>query len=128
MSGQEPLWSELNRYGRAGARLAAAEAARDAALQQVAEHTPSLWLHQAVGAVQLLAGERQYFTTDDVWDLLDSAPPEPRALGAVMREQARAGLIVATDRTQKSRRVECHARPVRVWRSLVHGAAMSEAA
>jgi len=42
-------------------------------------------------------------------------------MGAVMRAAARRGLIVKTDRVVNSRRAECHARPVAVWRSLVEG-------
>jgi hypothetical protein len=46
------------------------------------------------------------------------APHEPRALGALMREAARNGLIEATDRVRPSERPQCHMNPKRVWRSL----------
>lgn len=49
----------------------------------------------------------------------DARTHEPRALGALMREAARAGDIEATDAWALSERVACHRRPLRVWRSLL---------
>jgi hypothetical protein len=60
-------------------------------------------------------------TTDDLWAAGLERPREPRAAGAVMTEAARRKWCVATDRTRKSARKACHARPVRVWASLVYG-------
>jgi len=67
-----------------------------------------------------LASERQRFTTDEVWARLDPdmRTHEPRAMGAMMRQAAKAGLITATDGYEQSTRPECHARPVRVWQSV----------
>lgn len=73
-----------------------------------------------------LARNYPEFTADDVWKLLEpseASTHEPRAMGAVMQAAARDHLIEATDRTTQSSLARRHARPVRVWRSLVLGAA-----
>ena len=91
--------------------------ARDQAIAQVEAHAPERWLQRAHDTVQLVALARFDFTTDHVWDALgEDRPPEPRALGAVMKGMARDGLIRATGEYRKSVRVDCHARPVAVWR------------
>lgn len=57
------------------------------------------------------------FTTDDLWR--DRAKvSEPRAMGAAIRDAARAGLIESTRKYVPSWRSECHARPILVWRRL----------
>jgi hypothetical protein len=47
------------------------------------------------------------------------APHEPRALGAMMVQASRDGIISATDRTRNSLRPVCHSNPKRVWKSNV---------
>ena len=77
------------------------------------------WRIEAEEAVVTLAKRLPEFTTDEVWDLIEAAPPsEPRALGHVMTAMAARGWIRATDRVRKSRRPECHSRPVQIWESL----------
>jgi hypothetical protein len=96
------------------------EEARDEAIAQVGKNAPADWFERALEAIARIAALNFYLTTDDVWDKVDS-PPEPRAMGAVMEKARRRGLIKPTDRTQKSRRRECHARPLRVWTSMIYG-------
>lgn len=97
----------------------AALEARDEALGRVEANADERWKAEALAAVRHLARMLPEFTTDDVWARLgDSYPHEPRALGAVMKTAAAAGLIEPTDRIRTSHRPECHARPVRVWRSI----------
>jgi hypothetical protein len=100
-----------------------AESARDEAIAQVEANADREWKTAALGAVRWLAANRVEFTSDDVWRLLPdqsaATTHEPRALGAVMRKAARDGLVRKTDRVVNSTRVECHARPVAVWQSLV---------
>lgn len=99
-------------------RIHEEEAARDAAIARAGDNAAT-WVERAEAAVCRLAGMRGEFTTDEVWaELGDDAPPEPRAMGAVMRALAGVGVIEATDRTRESVRPGCHRRPVRVWRSL----------
>lgn len=60
----------------------------------------------------------QSFTTDYLWEQVESAPNEPRAMGAVMTRARRKGLVISTGNYIKSRRPECHARPVMIWRRI----------
>lgn len=92
-------------------------AARDEAIDRAGQAAPVEWLDAALVVVDRLARTLSEFTTDDVWDALTTRPPEPRALGAVMTRAKAAGLAVPTDRTRQSRRAECHARPLRIWKA-----------
>lgn len=99
--------------------LFAAEAARDVAIRKV-EYGKEDFVKVALEVVQEIAATREEFTTDALWDELERreipVPPEARVLGAVMRKASRLGIAVPTGRTRKSRRPECHARPMQVWR------------
>jgi hypothetical protein len=88
---------------------------RDAAISRVRGATPSDWRNLAMQAVKRLAEVGEPFTTDEVWHLLPFAPPEPRALGAVMKDCAARNLIHVTGHWRPSRRPEAHARPVAEW-------------
>lgn len=91
---------------------------RDAAIDRVGASAPEDWMRRAVRAVEKVAAVNEEFTTDALWDLIEP-PREPRAMGAVMVEAAKSKLCEATERTRKSKRKECHNRPLRIWRSLV---------
>lgn len=78
------------------------------------------WVKAAETIVLRLAGQRENFTTDDVWEAGLPRPREARALGAVMQRMARLDVIEATGRVVPSRWRACHTRPVMVWRSLVY--------
>ena len=90
------------------ATLFDAEEARDQAIGRV-ERGAGEWVQRARDVVTLVALARFDFTTDEVWD----------ALGAVMKAMARDGVIRATGEYRKSARVDCHARPVAVWRHVL---------
>lgn len=97
----------------------AAEASRDAAIEAVGDAAPEAWKVSARALVMELAMSGRTFTADDVWDLLHQrkapAPPEPRALGAVVLAVAREGKIVGTGNYVASKIPNRHARPVREW-------------
>lgn len=80
------------------------------------------WLARATSALGTLVHRGRPFTTDDVWELLDTwavpAPREPRAMGAVTRAAARDKRIVKTTEYVNSTRPGCHARPIPVWRPV----------
>jgi hypothetical protein len=96
-----------------------AEEARDEALARAAFGAGD-WIGRARVAVERVAVTRFDFTSDEVWDLLgEDRPDEPRALGSVMKAMARDGLIRQTGQYRKSGRVDCHARPVAVWRIVL---------
>ena len=100
--------------------VAAGITARDKAIAQVEANADPTWKTQARNAIRWLVRSRLEFTTDDVWqemaDRRYELPREPRAIGALMVEAAREGLIEATDRYVPSARPDCHRRPVKVWR------------
>lgn len=89
------------------------------AVQRAADHADTDWLRDAARAVRTLAAQREPFTTDDVWALLNATSTatthEPRALGAVIRQAQRDELIRTTGEWRKSTRPECHTRPCAVW-------------
>lgn len=99
-----------------------AEQARDRALVQVDSNANGDWKRQARACVLELCISRQEFTTDAVWALLErrgARTHEPRALGAVMRHAVGEEWCAPTGRYHPSVRVDCHARPLQIWRSLI---------
>jgi hypothetical protein len=98
------------------------EANKADAMQRVWDHANDHWKQLAYEAVQQLARTRQWFTTDDVWQVLatsDAATHEHRAMGAVMRRAAKAGLIAKTDRVLPTTRPCANCRPVAIWHSAL---------
>lgn len=97
--------------------------ARDEAMARVDEHAEEEWKRAALDAIEAVATWRDEFTTDAVWWMLDHSGAgdarEARVMGPLMTEAARRGWIARTDRTHNSVRVECHANPKRVWKSLL---------
>lgn len=87
--------------------------ALEAALAQVEASAPEDWKNAATAVLARLAATGRPFTTDDVWAALPQ-PPEPRALGALMRHASRAGKIRRVG-WRESVRPECHQRPVAMW-------------
>ena len=90
---------------------------RDEALATVEAHADTSWRALAVATIRRLA-DAGPFTADDVWEALrasGAATHEPRALGALIINTARAGLIVGTGRYFPSRLPQRHARPVKEW-------------
>ena len=102
-------------------RIEEGERRRDTAIDRVERGASDEWVSEAEAIVRAIIATLPEFTTDDVWDALERrgipSPREPRALGAVIRRFALMGACENTDRVQKSRRPECHRRPVAVWRS-----------
>lgn len=78
-------------------QVTADRAATAEALDRVERGSDATWVAAANSAVDDLAHAGKPFTTDDVWDLLAdrrvAEPREPRALGPVMKDAARAGRI-----------------------------------
>jgi hypothetical protein len=99
-----------------------AEQAADEAIARVGSNADPGWVRSALDAVRSIALTRSRFTTDDVWELLErrgvQATHEPRALGAVIRMASKKGIIRSTGEYVKSKRVECHSRPVMVWEAI----------
>ena len=91
-----------------------------AAIAAASAKADRAWLRAAMAAVRHLATVLDEFTTDHVWACLpnDVRTHEPRAMGAVMRDAMKEGVIAPLDRYEMSTRPACHCRPVRVWKSL----------
>lgn len=101
---------------------ATGEQRRDSAIERVA--TPALsaaFILCVVGLVRSMPVGLE-FTTDDVWEIAAKrswiVPAEPRAIGAAIVRASKEGLIASTGAYQKSRRPDCHARPVAIWRRV----------
>ena len=99
--------------------------ARERAISQVDSRVDSRWKQAALSAIWRIADRWPTLTTDNVWLLLADSewshlPIDPRAMGAIMREAQRRGWIAPTAEWKASVRVVNHARPIRVWRSLIH--------
>lgn len=117
MSGpNDPLHPEWNLDAMRQGELFKADGMRRAE-----EHAPVSWRGWAELAVRWVALRRPEFTTDPVWSVLEAwdveAPPEPRALGPLMKAACGWRWCAPTERTSLSVRPECHRRPIRVYRS-----------
>tara|TARA_R110000765_G_scaffold82683_1_gene160975 strand:+ start:991 stop:1341 length:351 start_codon:yes stop_codon:yes gene_type:complete len=100
-------------FGDAGSKAAKVEA-----VNRVERNADDEWMEAAFRVVVAVSKARSEFTTDSVWRNMDFAPHEPRAMGAVMRRAARAGLCAKTDRVVESKKISNHRRPIAIWRSL----------
>lgn len=118
MNDQEPLFDADTRPPHQRSGFAEAQAARDAALEQVEEHADPEWKTQALDAVFRTALQLSEFISDDVWSVgrLESTR-EDRALGPVFLVAARKGWIEKTDRVRPSKR--SHLSGKTVWKSLL---------
>lgn len=92
---------------------------RDLALKRVEAHTDKNWAAQALFAIIRLAQTREKFTGADVWESGLDKPDEPRRLGPILLKAAELGFIRPTKQYRESSMKMQHARPLRVWRSLV---------
>jgi hypothetical protein len=102
---------------------------RDAALERVDRNAVPEWKIAALEAVTAAARARPEFIVDEVWRFLPADVPGPRegrAMGPVMLQARRDGVITATDRFQPSERVTSHRVPRRVWRSCVYNDCQEE--
>jgi hypothetical protein len=97
---------------------------RDEAVVQV-QKASAVWRSFADRALDEVAHDHHLLTTDEVWDLLASrgvpSPTEPRAMGPVMLKGVRRGVLRPTDQLRLSKMPQNHARPQRVYESLVQG-------
>lgn len=92
------------------------EAARDKAIENL-DAAYDEWVDSVMNIIESIP-IHQTFTTDYLWENVETIPNEPRAMGAAMARAGRQALASPTGRYVKSRRPECHARPVMVWRRV----------
>ena len=100
--------------------------ARDAALQQVEQAANGAWKAIAYSALQRLARMPAPFTADDLTDLMETLyvlPPathDNRALGAILTQAKRKGLIRAVGYC-RSQRPGNQAGPRNIWIGVGEG-------
>lgn len=95
-------------------------AAADRAINQAGQHADPDWYDAAILAVRQCARQHHEFTTDELWQTLETwghSTHEPRAMGAVMRQAKRDGIARPTGNYRQSTRGVNHARPVAIWRA-----------
>ena len=73
------------------------------------------FLNHAITQIRELASERQTFSSDDLYPLLEVEPDDPNQVGAAFREAARLGIIQSTDNYVRSKRREAKGRRISVW-------------
>jgi hypothetical protein len=88
------------------------------AIALVYSHASNTWKEEADQVVRHLCKTRQFFSADDVLEQIKSTTPDNRALGQVMKDAARNGLIRSTGRYEQSRIAKRHRRPVAIWESI----------
>lgn len=96
------------------------DSAKDEAIDRVERNAPPDWIATArTVALRIAHAIPSGFTTDAIWTILEASgngnPPEPRALGAVMKRLADEGVIRKTGEYVNSLRPECHNRPIPIW-------------
>ena len=89
------------------------------AIKEVESHADPQWIGKANEALDILIKNNQEFTSDQVWELLDSwqvpRPHAPSAMGAIMRRAALSKRIKKTGRFIPSAQTTNHQRDVAVW-------------
>jgi len=95
------------------------ERRKEEAIRLVEQNTPYGWKVRANKALVSAARDLPEFTTDDIKQLMDvdDVPPEPRAMGAIVKAAARKGTIEKVKgKYRESTDPACHRRPKQVWR------------
>ena len=99
-----------------------AEFAKQSAIVSVGIHANDEWMTDALRAVHQAARENHYFTTDEVWPLMDGQfeTHDRRAMGAVMKLASGDGIISPTETWKESTSAINHKRPLRMWKSAIY--------
>ena len=111
-----PAWLAEAQSDPLQTSLFAGESARDEAVANL-DLAYDGWIDSVIKII-LSIPIYQTFTTDYLWEKVETTPNEPRAMGAVMTRAKKEGLVSSTSKYIKSRRPECHARPVMIWRRV----------
>lgn len=105
----------------------AGAALRDQGIARAATSSGDEWQERALRLVRIHATNHSTLTCDGMRLWVEATgfdrPPDARAWGAVMLRAKREAIVEPTDRFEVSADPACHKSPVRVWRSLVCGAA-----
>jgi hypothetical protein len=92
---------------------------KEQAIAEVESHADPEWVAKANQALDVVIKNTTQFTTDQVWEILDSwqvpRPHSPSAMGSIMRNAAKAKRIKKTGRFIPSAQSTNHQRDVAVW-------------
>ena len=95
---------------------------RDQALEAL-EGKYHWFLECSLPVLHELALKNSFLTSDDLWRVLNErdypVPGNRRVISIVFRRAMFLGWLERTEATVTSNRAVCHARPIRVWRSLI---------
>ena len=89
-------------------------------VEQARRNADQVWRRTATEVLEQVAASRDHFTADDLWDLLEPLgldTHDHRAMGSVLRDAARRGVITKTNTTRPSARSTRNGGDVRVWSS-----------
>ena len=91
----------------------------DRAIEKVAKNANQEWMEAAYKAVQSVASLLAEFSADDVAMAMPKnvTTSDKRAMGAVLRQAAKDGLIRSTPRFTTCQRINQHRCPKRIWES-----------
>ncbi len=106
--------------------LFASRAARDAAMDEAEENAYERWKRVALETIRQVALQKDFFTVDEVQELLQTRNVEThegRAMGPMMLNARRLGWIETTHKTVQTTQKHCHASPTTLWRSRLNGKA-----
>jgi hypothetical protein len=98
-------------------------AAKTEAIERVDRHASEDWKTACASAITEAARRWTRLTSDQVWEVLAergvTEPHEPRAMGPMMVQAVRLGVLKATDDWEPSVIPARHRRPCRVYESLI---------
>ncbi len=92
------------------------------AIQRSKDHANPEWFETALSIVENVSKSNPEFTIDQIWKELEGRSVETHdasAMGAVMKEAAKRGLIVNTKTMRPSERKSTHGRYIFIWKSLL---------
>ncbi len=94
-------------------------------MERARRHADPHWWQCILECGRLVAEQKPYFITDDIVALNRTRHPnatthEHRAIGPAMHQLVKLGYCVPTDDWVESRQRSNHARPMRVWWSLIY--------
>lgn len=94
-------------------------------MRQADENADSRWRHIFDASVLAAARKKPEIVSDDVLTEIESLPNPPSthnlaAIGPCMVRASEMGILVRTDRLQRSKRPEKHGNLTRIWSSKVY--------
>lgn len=96
---------------------------RDEGRKRVYDNAPDDWKLAAYNVGMSVARDAAEVTPDDMWEVLDqhwTRPRDSRALGQVMLELSRSGVLEATGRVIHTSQPSRHSGQAAVWRSRIY--------